>query len=94
MVRSEDDEEELAEHDKARDKLPPEDHIENLEAVQREVGEYISKNTVAVAIVLLDKDSNELQRTITPAKAGDIFEIRVPTLENFINAGKEELDET
>jgi hypothetical protein len=93
MVRSEDDEEELAERDRmARlpDEIPFEEHMENLEAVQREVGVYISENTVAVAVVLLDKLSNELQRTLIPAKAGDMLEIRVPTLKDFINAGKEE----
>lgn len=83
MVRSEDDEEELADLDAQRDKEEA-DHTENLAAVQKEIGVYIAENTIAVAVVLLDKDSNELQRTIVNAKAGDEFEIKVPTAEDFI----------
>lgn len=78
MVRSEDDEEELAEFDKSRD-----EHIENLETIQKGIGAYIAENTVAVAVILLDKDSNELQRTVINAKAGDEFMVKVPTATDF-----------
>jgi hypothetical protein len=54
-----------------------------IEQVALGIAEFIADNTVAVAIVLLDKDSNELFRTITNAKAGDEFDIKVPTAADF-----------
>jgi hypothetical protein len=75
VVRSEDDEEELAGLEPVADKT--------IEQVAKEVGQYIEDNLVAVAIVYLDNKSNELYRNVISAKPGDEFEIKVPTAADF-----------